>query len=40
MDSKCKLPSFNFSFSLPGFALKLPRLPVLSFSLSLYCPLD
>ena len=41
MASKCKFPTFNFSFSigLPGLPT-LPSLPVFVFSLSLYCPLD
>jgi hypothetical protein len=40
MATKCRLPTFNFAFVLPSFSIKLPSLPVISFSLSLYCPLD
>lgn len=38
--SKCKLPTFSFSISLPSFSFKLPKLPAFNFSLKLYCPLD
>ncbi len=39
--SKCHLPTISFGpFALPAFVLKLPSLPDINFSISLYCPLN
>lgn len=42
MASKCRLPTFVFVFPAPPWlpSFRLPTLPVISFSISLYCPLD
>lgn len=38
--TNCKLPTFSFAFTLPGFSFKLPALPSFSISLHIPCPLD
>lgn len=39
--SRCKLPDLSWpAFEIPAFALRLPKLPVLAFAISISCPLD